>query len=833
MFWYHRDNALAARTFLQNTINPITGRIFPAYRRNEAGFSLGAPVRKDKTFLFGTFDKLISSNAVSNLVTVETPQLSQWMQANVPKNISTLLVSKFTPYVPGFTSTKTVSDLTAGGCTGVNSIGMPCSLPVEGTGVFSVNQIRNGLQFNIRADQFFNGGKDRLYGNVFRTHAHTFLPGVRDFNAAGGFNVPDDFGLQNYYAVNETHIFTPNMSNEAAFSVYRTTDGSPCTNCNVPSVNVTGISGFGPSSQCCGSWAPAVFIINDWNWSDIVSLNKGRHMFKAGIQFSDDQETLQFTGPLERPTFNFTGTTALFDFIQDNPFSESGINFDPRNGSTNINNNRDFRFAYWGAFVQDDWKAKSNLTINLGLRWEANTNPIDKTGQMTNIIFGQGSDFYARLLGARIAETPALLDGVGRLYFAPRLGIAWDPTKTGKLSIRLGSGIFYDTFTTKTTFDSNQTNPPLFSAITAQRGTNPAPIFALGQSTSPPFNFPLPGLAAGLNPGGGPIGGRAGIAAVAPNLKFPYSINTFLGVQYALTPKWVVEANYHVARGVHLYMHINDKNRCDGCGVNRINPYFAGVGYIDNSGFSLYNGATFQVRHLVGSGLSTQLAYTIGKDMSIQDSTSGGTGSTTGAIIDAWNYRRQYGISEIDVPQRLAASFVYNIPGVSRSGFAGQLTRGWEVSGILTLQKGYPQTVINSALDFNNDLTFNDVPDAPLTKFGSWNRSDYINGTTLTASAFPLPPKDASGSYLREGNLGRDTYRGPGFAQTDLAIHRNMKLPWFFGEKANLQLRLQAYNAFNRVNPTGWVTDIAQATFGKATASYIPRTLEITARFTF
>jgi len=267
--------------------------------------------------------------------------------------------------------------------------------------------------------------------------------------------------------------------------------------------------------------------------------------------------------------------------------------------------------------------------------------------------------------------------------------------------------------------------------------------------------------------------------------------------------------------------------------VTRINPYFANFTYIDNSGASMYHGATFQVRHLVGAGLSMQLAYSIGKTMSFQDSTGGGTGSTAGPIIDAWNLRRQYGLAEFDVPQRIAASFVYNIPGPQRSGVAGALLRGWEFSGIFTAQKGYPQTVTDGAFDFNNDLTFYDVPDAPTTKFGGWNRSNYITGNTLVASAFPLPPQDANGNFLREGNLGRTTYRGPGFVQTDLAFHRNFKIPWFLSEKANLQLRWQAYNAFNRVNPSGWSTDINAATFGRTTGSYIPRTMEITARLTF
>ncbi|MBZ5583799.1 MAG: TonB-dependent receptor [Acidobacteriia bacterium] len=825
LYWYHRDNELAARTYLQNTINPVTGRIFPAYRRNEGGFSLGGPIRKDKTFVFGTFDKLDSSNAVSNLVTVETPELVSWMQQNYPNNVSTKVVSQFKPAVPVFTSHQTVAQLSPG-CAGTTSLGVPCSMNATGTGVFSTASIHNGTQFNIRADQLFRDGKDRLYGNVFRTHIDNFTPGVRDFNGNGGFSAHDN-GYQNYYALNETHTFSPSMFNDAAFSVYRTQDGGYGNNYQIPNISVNGITGFG------AGWAPAVFIIKDWNWSDIVSMNRGRHFFKAGIQWADDQETLQFTGPLERPNFNFSGSTGLFDFIQDNPFTESGINFDPRTGSTKINNDRDFRFAYWSAFAQDDWKVKSNLTLNYGVRWEYNTNPTDKTNQMTNVLFGDGPDMYTRLQNMSIGLVPALLNGTGKTYFAPRFGLAWDPSKTGKLSIRAGFGVFYETFTTKTTFDREQLNPPLFSAITAQRGTSLLPIFAIAPNNQSPFNFPLPGIAAGLNPRGGPIKGLAAIAGTDPNVTYPYALNWFTGVQYAITPSWVLEVNYLASRGVHLYTHYTDKNRCDGCGVNRPNPFFSSFEYIDNSAFSMYQGGTLQVRHRFSKGLAMQAAYTIGKALDEEGSTSVGEGGTQGAIIDAWNLRRQYGLSENDIPQRLAASFVYNIPSPKLSNrILNRVVGGWEFSGILTLQKGEPQTVTNSNYDFNNDLTFYDVPDAPLTHFGGWSRGNYVNGTTLTASAFPLPPGGA-GNWLREGNLGRNTYRGPGFAQQDLAFAKNNALPWAFKETANLQLRFEMYNAFNRVNATGWVTNMASGAFGRTTGSFIPRTLQLTARLTF
>src|SRR6185312_14326241 len=212
---------------------------------------------------------------------------------------------------------QTVGSLTPG-CAGVNSLGMPCSMPIYGNGVFSDVNGHNGLQWNARIDQNFRDGKDRLYGNIFRTSYVNDSKNVRAGFSTKGYNPAGDPSSSLYVSLNETHIFSPSIVNEMSSSLVRDVDGSPCNNCQVPSISITGITGFG------NGWAPGVYITRDINWQDILSINHGKHFIKAGMTYFVNQEPLQFTAPLTRPGFSFLN---VFDFASDKPISESNINF--------------------------------------------------------------------------------------------------------------------------------------------------------------------------------------------------------------------------------------------------------------------------------------------------------------------------------------------------------------------------------------------------------------------------------------------------------------------------------------------------------------------------
>jgi hypothetical protein len=827
LYWFHRDNILTSRTFLQSTVNPALGRAFPAYRRNDAGGSFGGPIRKEKTFFFMTFDELRSSRGFANVVTVETPQFADFMKTRYPNNVSTNLLTNFRP-APGVStfqagSVRTVSQL-APGCTGTNSLGMPCDLPVVGNAVYSDANKHDGRQWNARLDQHFHNGNDRLYGNVYRTTILDETKNTRPAFSVLGRDPASDPATAWYISVNYTKVVSAAIVNEMSSSLVREVQGGPCNNCRVPTITIAGMTGFG------NGWSPGIFITRDINWQDVLSINRGKHFFKTGFNYSVDQEPLQFTAPLTRPNFNFL---SVFDFAADNPISEGNINFDPRSGSTKIDNERDFRLPYYAFFVQDDWKARRNLTVNLGLRWEFNRNPVDLADKLANIKLGAGATLPERVATMTIQPVKGLYDSVPKHYFAPRLGIAWDPQGNGKISIRAGFGIFYDTFLTKSTFDRMQLNPPNFAAGSTRSDdpTSPKPIFALGTTDTSPYGFVLPGARAGLNPAGGPIGVRAQVAGTAGTSQLPYTVNGFTGIQYALTPKWILEANYSFSHGVHLWSVI-DRNRCAGCGTARLNPYFATLEYHDNAASSIYHGGTFLVRRRFGAGLGMEMAYTIGKTIDLM-SGGGGIGgagsvnSSTNPVFDGYDLRAQRGLSTNDYPQRLSWSYLYELPSPkSSNALLKGLLGGWQTSGVLLLQSGRPYSVLVTNRDYNNDTAFVDKPDAPSQQFGGWGRSDYIKGT-FKASDFPAP------SPGREGNLGRNVYRGPGFANLDFSLIKNTRIPWFTHERAQMQLRGEVFNLTNRVNINNWDTNLANTTFGTATSARDPRTIQLGMRIVY
>jgi hypothetical protein len=279
------------------------------------------------------------------------------------------------------------------------------------------------------------------------------------------------------------------------------------------------------------------------------------------------------------------------------------------------------------------------------------------------------------------------------------------------------------------------------------------------------------------------------------------------------------------SRGIHLWSII-DRTRCAGCGAARINQYFRVLEYHDNSGDSIYHGGTLVVRRTFDRGLGLQATYTYGKTIDLM-SGGGGIGGAWTDVYDAYNLRAQRGPSSGDYRHRLAFSYVWELPTPQFHSLATALLGGWQASSITVLQSGAPATVTTTGADYNNDDVFLDLPDAPARNFGDWQRSDYLNGTFVPAD-FPAPPAG------RGGNLGRNTFRGPGFAQMDFSLIKNNQLPWFTSEGMRFQLRAEVFNLLNRVNLTNWVTNLATpATFGRATGQRDARTFQMGVRMVF
>lgn len=848
LFEYHTNNKLTARNVFQNSPDPVTSRLLPVFRRNEFGGSIGFPIRKDHTFAFGSYDELRSSQGTASLRTVETPQFTDFMRANYPNNIATKLLGSYPPQIGANSAPRTVAavmqGLGLGACNGVNQLGMPCNMPLLQTGVLSVSAPRNGRQWNARVDQFF-GERDRLYVSFYRMTVVSNSVNVRPaFTTAPPAET--DFANINY-----THTFSPSFINVAAFGFTRNFGESPLNHPSVPAINVSGMSGFG------GGWGPAGFVQNDFHWRDLASFNRGSHAFKTGFDIYRDQDNAPFTGPTLRPSFSFAN---VFDFAQDKPFKEDNINFDPRNGGPPFQD-YGFRSTTYGFFVQDDWKLRSNLTLNLGLRWDFSGDPTMNVNRLTNLVLGDGSTFQQRIAGAKVIPVDHMFSNLRIGYLAPRFGFAWDPTNAGKMSIRGGWGIFYDRWPNKVWSDTTRGNPPYLAAASAsvQNPTGPQPLYVLGTTDTPPYGFRLPGVQAGLNPANGPICCLSSVGGADQGLHYAYAENWFLGIQFSPAKSLVIETDYMGSVGRHLYTVI-DRNRFAGDLIvnlgtlHRFNPYFASMNYGDNSASSSYNGMTVSLRKIFSEGLTFQTSYTFGKAIDYINAPGPGSGSVYAPVIDAYNVARQRGLSPNDVRHKLAFNFVVTLPRLTHSMAPVRYALGgWELSSLAVLQSGLPATVYtdapfqpvwnraacattvtagcaiigNTGGDYNADGFAYDVPNAPVFAAGkSYSRSEFLNGV-FKASDFPAPPLG------QEGNLGRNVFRGPGLAQVDLSLLKNFRIPWFVREGARLQFRAEAYNVLNRVNLNGFDTDLASGTFGRATSTFTPRSIQFVGRIEF
>jgi hypothetical protein len=852
LFEYHQDNALTAHNFFVSQV--------PVSRRNEFGGSLGGPILKNRIFGFFSIDKKLSSTPGVLTGSVETPDFVNFMKSNFPNNLSTGLLTQFPATVANVTpgSLVTVQDLDPNCATTAPIPGIPCTLGLYETSNVGVSGFNDGLQWNSRVDVNFS--RDRFYGNFYRK-----TPNIQGTNLRPAFSVVNNFaGITNYGNLDWTHTFSPTLVNDAAMGVTRISGLGVCTQCQVPSISGMGITAFGDG------FAPAEFIQNDFQWRDLLSWNRGRHAMKFGFDIFRDQENDLFSGPTQRPGYVFlsgspTGLNPIFDFANDTPTLEPGINFDLRTGALS-QQSVGYRSTNLGFFGQDDWKVKPNLSVNLGLRWDFNTSPNEVAGRTASILLGSGSDLQEKITNASVGIVPSLFPKHGIAYFAPRLSFAWDPTKRGKLSIRGGMGVFYERAPNIFWSDATRANPPFIGSVNAdtRSATAPQPVYGLCALAKTPFNCPIPPpdeLPVGQNARGGALTNTSSIGGIDPAVKQAYTIARFLGVQYALTANWQVEANYTGSQSVHQYVR-TDLNRCLGCYDDtgapiRPNTFFSSINYGDNSGWAHSNSANFSVLHRFSQNFTMQATYSISKTISAVDAPGLGRDSLLSPVFDPYDKSAQRGPASFDTPKAFAMHGLWDLPRLKdQNALVRGVLGGWEFSGTVTLQSGYPFTVwdCNHSLDGNPDGSQGDcvlpnVASSELHK--SCGKHGFVNGC-LDPTAFSLPCA-LDGNVLsqsattftpcaQQGNAGRNSFRGPGYADVDSSLMKYFHIPWFVGhEGAKLQIRGEFYNLFNRVNLNNVSNDLAlnaagastNATFGRATAAYFPRTIQVGARLEF
>jgi len=830
--WFHQDNVLSSRNIFQSTVNPLNGRSLGVFRRNEAAGSFGGPVWKNHTFLFASFDILRQGTSSTSTSTVEAPQFVSLLQQNIPNNKSTYLLTHYPATFSPYLNLRTAASvLGAANCGVPTAIGViPCNMNVIGDGITPIIAIRNGKQWNLRGDHMI-GTHDRFYANVYRT-GEVFTTGN---TTRPQFSYPQQ-NLNWYGNVNETHTFKSTLLNEFRMSVIRVHGEIECRECQIPTITVNGgLTGFGVGG-------PTPYLQNNYEWADNVSWIRGGHNVKAGIVVQRLQANWKPTASYQRPGFTFN---SIFDFLNDNVFSESNIGFNPINGSVYTPDAAERQHTE-AVFAEDSWKVKPNLTITYGLRWET----YGKVNQNTlgnNVQWRSGNDLSSRIADGKDVTKYEILDHQQWHNFAPRLSFAWDPKGDSKTSFRGGFGMFYD-FMPSQLYGGAHYTPPIFSNVTASSQTAPLlPLYAFGASGTNPYQFPRPaGLPLGLDERNGNPLSRADITWVDPSLQNTYTESVFFGIQRALTSTMTVEANYVGNLGRHVYAKYN-VNRFPGDLIQnngvlkRLNPSFGNIDYGQANMTSAYNGGNVSLRQRYSHGLLFQAAYTFGHAIDEADGFGGGL-----QVNDWYNLKLERGRAGFNVAQKLALSGIWQVPGWNNNALAKKITGGWQMSGIAILQTGTPFSVTctspfaavrdssgkiigNSGCDYNADGSSFDRPNAP--SFGTNINMDkqvlLVGG--MKASDFPAP------GFGQVGNLGRNMYTNPGYASTDLSMQRNFKLPLFERTGGTiLQFRAEAFNAFNRVNLGGITSTTNNVNFGKVTGiSGSPRRFQFGMRLSF
>jgi hypothetical protein len=567
-------------------------------------------------------------------------------------------------------------------------------------------------------------------------------------------------------------------------------------------LSVTGIAGLEGLS---GGITPydSDMLVPQFHYS--VSYTRGKHVMKAGTTI----ELLR----LDRKQDQLEGGSVSFGNLD--TFLTNGLpsRFRMKGPDDRADPFRNFRQTVTSFYVQDDWSILPNLTINAGVRHDYSTSPTETEGRLSNIRFVLDP---APTVGEPFFDNPQAWN------FAPRLGFAWDPTGSGKTSVRGGFGLFYEPLTPKQYLITMVLQPPFWSAPDPLRPQLAGLFPRVSQAQ-------LRELAKGPE----------SVHALDFDLDTPHMYHMSLSVQRNLMKDIVVTATYTGTRGDNLVSRA-DFNvptptfLADGTvfydpAAGYLNPNFGRYNRYGTKALSRYHGLQLSFDKRYRDGLQFQLSYTLSKNLDTQSGHfSAEAGGTT--YMNPFNPLQDYGLAATDTRHNFSGNFIYDLPfGKDAPGIRGALIGGWQVAGIVTLAAGNP---------FN--ITANQTLTHPLLQEGNVrpnlapgaSNNPVLGGVDLyfDPTAF-LPP--VRGFY---GDLGRNTVIGPGFATADLSFIKNVSV--ITGHR--VQFRAEFFNIFNRANfssPSSSVFDSAGRRVGSAgrinSTSSTGRQIQLAVRYEF
>jgi hypothetical protein len=550
---------------------------------------------------------------------------------------------------------------------------------------------------------------------------------------------------------------------------------------------------FAPEFTSLQDTSPQFRTTQNYSLGDSMSWTHGKHSWTWGADYR--HQLLDISNATNaRGTFQFTGgATGL-------PFADFLLGITEQTSVQFGADNYHFRADSFDLYVQDNWRAGKNLTLNLGLRYEYVPPYAEADNRLANLDVAPGFTAVAPVLAGQKGPLTGLqysntLINPDRNNFAPRLGLAWKPLS--KTVVRAGYGVNY--------------NLSQYGTLATQLGFQPP--FAVAETiVAPDLTLENPFAATSR-----PVTNNY---AVDPNYRLAYVQSWNLNIQQEVRSDLVVNVGYTGSKGTHLDI-VRAPSLDSSSLLGTAQPFL----FESSNGSSILHAGSIRVRKRMKHGLSLGGTYTYSK--SIDNASSIGGGAVVVAQNDL-NLAAERGLSSFDQRHRLTADYYYELPFgkdkmfLNNNSWEARGFGGFSLSGNVTVASGFPFSprVFGGFSDLargtNGSLRPDVVPGQSITV------SDPTIGEFFNTAAFSAP----SGQF---GDAGRDIIIGPGTFSVDMAVSKTVQLK----ETQNLELRLSATNVFNHVNFSSIDATLGSPTFGQVISVGSMRKAQITARYRF
>ena len=884
LFEFWRNDVLNANDFFLN----MNGVPRPELKQNQFGGTLGGPIIKDKLLFFGSYQGTRQINGVSGRQTFFSPLTTNDRSA---ASIGALFAGQqglqyiFGP--PGFGPT-----IAADG-SNINPVALnllqfklpngqylfPTSNPATDMVSLSVPAQFNENQYMGNFD-YIQSSKNTIQGRFFTAVSNTTNP------FAGGGNLPGAPSTTdlNYLvaSLTDTYLFAPGLFNQIRIGYDRisstTTPHSPFTfsgigvttsaqNDNKPSVTIAGSDNFN-----AGIYAPNAQ--NLFTFEDNLAWVHGNHNFRFGGGVT--RAYLINSGEEYYGQVNFPGWPDFLLGLNGAQNGTAGIPVFPPNGFSNVLFSLDLLGVLAGhartweisAYGQDDWRVNSQLTLNLGLRWEwlppftnlsgraTNINPalIDRNPPTSGSLAGYvvpANWTYPVPAGVVKSGINGFVPGSGNHTFGPRVGFAYSMLpNSDRVVLRGGYGIYYSAVTGNSQFQSIPGLPWALIGVFV-------PPFNGSATWASPFQQPIPPLS--QFPFFDPYSPGTDISSIATQQTIrPVITQEFaFNVQTTLTPTLALQVGYVGSNANHLIYSrsinqaglatpqnpIRGQMTSDLSNIGLRVPYQgwdpAGFQEQGSEGRSNFNAMEVTLKKNFSHGLQFLSAYTWSKTLSTGAANVVGSTFGGGTIGDQNNLYAGYGEANFSRPQRLIVSAIYELPNFYHgSGFVGKLSKGWALSTVVTLQSGTPLTFLNTnsnnLFGTSSDFAYLDLSapgcNGSISVGGSVRDrlNEYFNTNCFTNP--PVIPGSLGGTGF--GNTRPGLLRGPAQHNVDLSLRKTTALT----ERMALEFRAEFFNAFNSTqfgNPDTTLSDGPLA-FGRITSTSVaPRIGQLAFKLSF